>query len=210
MEPLHPIDFDLYLPKTSAMALRHRVVLSLIVVGLTLASAGCSLFGSKTASPNPAIQQQELQAYIRQQTAFRDEASRPDNEHCDELVAATPGVEEVRSNQSQVDSRQWTLIANGSDRHWVFVRTADGSPAGWAPKPGIDKLNFQPPLEPALATRSSMFLAYAPVDSANPADSQRFGAMRDSFGVAQGTFTWHGHKYAYTLAPELPCFPRLQ
>jgi len=195
------------------MAHRHRrrIVLSSIAGVLTLASAGCSLFRSKTPPPaNPAVQQQELQAYIQQQTELRDDASRPENEHCDELAAATPGVEEVRSNDNQVDSRQWTLIANGSERHWVFVRTADGSPAGWAPKPGIDKLDFQPPLEPALATRASMFLAYAPLDSANPADSQRFAAMRDSFGVAQGTFSWHGHKYAYTLTPELPCFSRLQ
>ena len=210
MEPLHPIDFDLSLPKTSDMVPRHRVVLLLIAGELMLASAGCSLFKSNPTPVNSAIQQQELQAYVQQQTALRDEASRPDNEHCDELAGAPPGVEEVRSNQSQVESRQWTLISNGSDRHWIFVRTADGSPGGWAPKPGIDKLDFQPPLEPALATRSSVFLAYAPLDTANPADSQRFGAMRDSFGVAQGTFTWHGHKYAYTLAPDLPCFPRLQ
>ena len=208
MEALRPIDFDLWLPKTSAMAPRHRVVLSLIAGGLMLACSGCSLFKSNPTPANSATQQQELQAYIRQQTAFRDEASRPDNEHCDELVAAPPGVEEVRSNQSQVDSRQWTLISNGSDRHWIFVRTADGAPGGWAPKPGIDKLDFQPPLEPALTTRSSMFLAYARVD--DPTESQRFAAMRDSFGVAQGTFTWRGHKYAYTLAPDLPCFPRLQ
>lgn len=175
-----------------------------------LACGGCSLSRSKTTSPDPAIQQQELQSYIRQQTMLRDEASRPENEHCDELAAATPGVEEVRSNESLVESRQWTLIANGSDRHWVFVRPADGAPAGWTPKPGIDKLNFQPPLEPALATRASVFLAYAPVDSAEPAGNQRFTAMRDAFGVAQGTFTWRGHKYAYALSPELPCFPRLQ
>ena len=134
----------------------------------------------------------------------------PEDQHCDELAAATPGVEEIRSDQKQVESRQWTLLANGSDRKWAFVRTADGTAQGWAPKPGIDKLDFEPPLEPVLATTSSVFLAYAPADVADPADSQRFVAMRDAFGVAQGTFTWHGRKYAYTLAPELPCFPRFQ
>lgn len=141
---------------------------------------------------------------------MRAQASQPEDQHCDELAASPPGVEEVRSNQNAIESRQWTLIANGSDRKWVFVRAADGSTQGWAPKPGIDKLGFEPPLEPVLAAGPSVFLAYAPANVSNPTDSQRFVAMRDAFGVAQGTFTWRGRKYAYTLAPDLPCFPRLQ
>jgi hypothetical protein len=180
----------------------------LIAGALTLTSAGCFHSSAKSIDDS-SIRQQQLQAYIQQQTAMRA-ASLPEDQHCDELAAAMPGVEEIRSDQKNVESRQWTLLANGSDRKWVFVRAADSSAQGWAPKPGLDKLDFEPPLEPALATRSSVFLVYAPADIADPADSQRFVAMRDAFGVAQGTFTWRGRKYAYTLAPELPCFPRLQ
>jgi hypothetical protein len=188
-----------------------RIVLSLFVGSLTLASAGCSYFGPKPVAPIPPTQQQ-LEAYAAEQTAIRNEASRPDpasQEHCDQLVAATPGVEELRINQGAPESRQWTLIGDGAAHRWVFVRTPDSSAAGWAPKPGLDKLNFQPPVEPSLASGSSHFLAYAPVQTADIAESQRSSTIRDVFGPAQGEFTWRGRKYSYTVAPELPCFPKL-
>ena len=162
-------------------------------------------------SANPPTQQQ-MQAYADQQTALRNEASRPDRasqEHCDQLAAATPGVEELRINNGTVESRQWTLIGDGSAHRWVFVRAPDASAGGWAPKPGVDKLKFQPPLEPALTAGSSHFLAYAPVESGDIAESQRSATIREVFGAAQGEFTWRGRKYSYTLTPELPCFPKL-
>lgn len=188
-----------------------RIVLSLFVGSLTLISAGCSYFGAKPVSAIPPTQQQ-LESYAQQQIAIRNEASRPDpasQEHCDQLVAATPGVEELRINQGAPESRQWTLIGDGTAHRWVFVRTPDGSAAGWAPKPGLDKLNFQPPVESSLAPGSSHFLAYAPVQTADIAESERSATMRDAFGPAQGEFTWRGRKYSYTVAPELPCFPKL-
>jgi hypothetical protein len=153
-----------------------------------------------------------MQAIADQQTALRNEASSPDQasqEHCDQLATATPGVEEIRINQGAVESRQWTLIGDGSAHRWVFVRAPDASADGWAPKPGLDKLNFQPPLEPALTAGSSHFLAYAPVQSGDVAENQKSATVRDLFGAAQGEFTWRGRKYNYTLTPELPCFPQL-
>jgi hypothetical protein len=153
-----------------------------------------------------------MEAFAEQQTALRNEASRPDQasqEHCDQLAAAAPGVEEIRINQRIVESRQWTLIGDGSAHRWVFVRSPDASADGWAPKPGLDKLNFQPPLEPALTPGSSHFLAYAPAQSGDVADSQKSATIRDLFGAAQGEFTWRGRKYSYTLTLELPCFPQL-
>src|ERR1700689_954360 len=47
----------------------------------------------------------------------------------------------------------------------VFVRAPEPDAPGWAPKPGLDKLDFQPPVEPALTGGSSHFLAYAPVQT---------------------------------------------
>ncbi len=90
------------------------------------------------------------------------------------------------------------------------MRTKDGPPDGWAPKPGIAKLDFQPPLGPAVTAGASHFLAYAPVESDGPADAQKTAAVREVFGAAQGGFTWRGRKYSYTLTSELPCFPLLQ
>lgn len=190
---------------------RRRTVLSLIAGWLILASAGCSQFTAKPISANPPTQQ-DLQAYADQQTALRNEASRPDQasqEHCNQLASATPGVEELRINQGAVESRQWTLIGDGSAHRWVFVRAPDASAEGWAPKPGLDKLDFQPPLEPALSAGSNHFLAYAPVQSNSLAESDKSTITRDVFGAAQGEFTWRGRKYSYTLTPDLPCFPQL-
>jgi hypothetical protein len=90
------------------------------------------------------------------------------------------------------------------------VRVTDGGPDGWAPKPGIDKLNFQPPLEPALAVTPDLFLAYTPEDGQTPADSQKSTVAKEVFGPAIGDFTWHGRRYSYTVTSVLPCFPRLQ
>jgi hypothetical protein len=189
----------------------HQTVLSLIVISLTLASAGCFHFMAKPISANPPTQQQ-MEAYAAQQTALRNDVSNPGGDspqQCDQLATATPGVEELRINHGVVESRQWTLLGNGSAHRWVFVRAPDASADGWAPKPGLDKLDFQPPLEPALAAGSNHFLAYAPVQSASLAESDRSAIAREEFGAAQGEFTWRGRKYSYRLTPELPCFPEL-
>lgn len=174
-----------------------------------LAYAGCSYFRAKPIPPSP----QQMQAYAEQQTALRNEVSQPKEElqeHCDQLALAPPGVEEIRTRQGAIESRQWNLVADGSAPRWAFARTKDASPDGWAPKPGLDKLNFQPPLEPALSSRSSVFLAYAPIDNATIDDSRKSATVREVFGAAQGNFTWRGRKYSYTLTPELPCFPQVQ
>jgi hypothetical protein len=188
-----------------------RIILSLFAGSLTLASTGCFHSGTKPIE-NPPTQQQ-MEAYSEQQSALRNDASNPTAETqqtCDQLATATPGVEELRINQGNVESRQWTLVGNGSDHHWVFVRAPDASAGGWAPKPGLDKLDFQPPLGPALATGSSRFLAYAPVQSQSLGESDRSTTIREVFGAPQGEFSWRGRKYSYTLTPQLPCFPQLQ
>jgi len=206
------------IPRFSAGAARvsqrplHAAVLSLIVGCLTFASVGCFHSAVKPAPPNPTAEQQ-MAAYAEQQTALRRDVSLPNEEpqeYCDQLAMATPGVEELRNNHGSIQSRQWTLIANGSAPRWTFVRAKDGPPDGWAPKPGIAKLDFQPPLEPALAAGSSHFLAYTPVQSGSLEDSRKSAAVREVFGAAQGDFTWRGRKYSYTLTSELPCFPLLQ
>jgi len=189
-----------------------RVILSLLAGSLTLASVGCFNSGAKPISSNPPTQQQ-LEAYAEQQTALRNDVSNPaggTQQTCSQLATAPPGVEEIRLNQGNVESRQWTLIGNGADHHWVFVRAPDAAAGGWAPKPGLDKLDFHPPLGPALATGSSHFLAYAPVQSQNLGESEKSATISQVFGAPQGEFTWRGRKYSYTLTAQLPCFPQLQ
>lgn len=173
------------------------------------------LFFHRSTKPVPgdAPTQQQLENYAAQQTALRRDASQPKEElqeHCEQLATATPGVEELRSNNGSIESRQWTLVANGSAPRWAFVRTKDSPSDGWMPKPGIAKLNFQPPVEPALTPGSSRFLAYAPLESSTLDDSQKSATLREVFGASQGNFTWRGRKFSYTLTPDLPCFPHLQ
>lgn len=194
-------------PARAARPATARAVLSLIVGWPALASVGC--FFHSTVKPVPPTQQQ-VAAYAQQQTALRNDVSVPNEEprqRCDQLAMATPGVEELRTNHGSIESRQWRLIANGAAPRWAFVRANDGAADGWAPKPGLDKLGFQPPLEPALNSASSVFLAYAPVQGESLADSQKSATVREVFGPAQGDFTWRGRKYSYTLTRELPCFP---
>ena len=155
-----------------------------------------------------------MEAYAQEQTALRRDVSNPnrddDRQRCDQLVTATPGVEELRTNGGSVDARQWTLVSDGSAPRWTLVRPTGSTPDGWAPKPGIDKLDFKPPLEPALNPGSSHFLVYAPVESNNLEDSRKSETVREVFGAAQGNFTWRGRKYGYTLTSQLPCFPQTQ
>ena len=110
-----------------------RIIFSLFAGSLTLASAGCFHSGTKPIENPP--NQQQMEAYAEQQSALRNDVSNPTAETqqtCDQLATATPGVEELRINQGNVESRQWTLVGNGSDHHWVFVRAPDASGGGWA------------------------------------------------------------------------------
>ena len=187
----------------------RRAGLLLLGGGLALAAAGCFHSAVKPVAPT----QQQMQAFSEQQTALRNEASHPTEtpeEHCDQLTAATPGVEEIRINGSSIESRRWTLVSDGSAPRWAFVRTSAGPSDGWAPKPGLDKLNFQPPIETFLAGGSSQFVAYAPIDSQTVGDGQKSAVTREVFGPPQGQFSWRGRAFSYTVTPQLPCFSRMQ
>jgi hypothetical protein len=132
-------------------------------------------------------------------------------EHCDQLAHATPGLEELRMKKDgTIESREWTLIARDSAPRWALVRAQNQPRDGWAPRPGIAKLNFKPPLEPALAKGFSQFLAYAPIDTENYEDGQTATTLNEVFGGAQGKFQWRGRTYGYALTRELPCYPLLQ
>lgn len=190
----------------------QSTAISLVVGWLILASAGCFHRAAKPILSGSAAEQ-EMSARAQQEAAVRGEANLPREElqeHCNQLATATPGVEELRNNNGSIESRQWTLVLNGSAPRWAFVRTKDEALDGWAPKPGIGKLDFRPPIEPVLTAGSKHFLAYVPAEPYSLENSQKSATVREVFGAAQGTFTWRGRKYSYTLAPELPCFSHLQ
>jgi hypothetical protein len=129
-------------------------------------------------------------------------------DRCDALVGKTPGVEEVRKNkQDLIESRQWHLV-NAKDPHWMIVRTESGPGGdGWEPKPGIYKLQFDPPLLDQLDYKKSQFLAYAPSTVQTIDDSRAMTSVTEAFGNPTGTFQWRGKTYGYVLVSQLPCFP---
>jgi len=128
-------------------------------------------------------------------------------ERCDSLVGATPGVEEVRKTKEDViEARQWKLVDPGKP-HWVIVHTKTGPEDAWEPKPRITKLQFTPPLIEQLDYKKSQFIAYAPNNLDSIEDSRGMTSVTEAFGDPFGTFQWHGKTYGYTMVQQLPCFP---
>jgi hypothetical protein len=130
--------------------------------------------------------------------------------HCEQLARSAPGLEELRMSQSgTIESRQWALIARDSSPRWAVVRPRNQAPQGWGPKPGIGKLNFNPPIAPVLAKSkgAGLFLAYAPIDVKNYDDLQSMATLNEVFGAPQGKFQWRGRTYGFSLTKELPCYP---
>lgn len=186
-----------------------RLLFYAVIFAIAGCLAGCALWPKKsTPTPAPLIIPTESGAQTPSGAGGPQAESQ---DHCDQLAHATPGIEELRMNRDgTIDSRQWTLIAGDSTARWAVVRAKNQPPGGWMPKPGIAKLNFQPPLQPALATGFNQFLAYAPIHDGNNEDRQKMETLNAVFGGAQGKFEWRGKAYAYALLKELPCYPPLQ
>ncbi len=137
-------------------------------------------------------------------------ASNEENpEKCDQLVRAPIGVEEVRKNKDGlIESRQWKIAQTSGDPIWIVVRTQseNTSKDAWKPKPGIANLLFTPPLYQMLKPDEPAYLAYAPTEIVNVADSEQFDSMTETFGSGVGTFKWRDRSYTFVLVKELPCF----
>jgi hypothetical protein len=128
-------------------------------------------------------------------------------ERCDAMVGAPPGIEEVRKTKEDViEARQWRLV-NPQKPRWMIVRTNTGPEDAWEAKPRIANLQFTPPLDEQLDYKKSQFVAYAPNNLDSIDDSRTMTSMTEAFGEPAGTFQWHGKTYGYRLVPQLPCFP---
>jgi hypothetical protein len=177
-------------------------------------SAGCVVGGCSslwTVKPSPAAVPSSRTSPAVSAAKPAPAAVGPKEElevHCEQLAQAVPGLEELRvGSNGTIESRQWTLIAHDSAPRWVVVRGKNQARDGWSPRPGIGKLNFNPPIAPALAKGASRFLAYAPSDVKNYSDLETMATLNEVFGAPQGKFQWRGRTYGYALANELPCYP---
>ena len=183
-----------------------------LMIGVTfaIAFAGCSSLWQIKPSPAAAPSEASSSGGAAQPATVATEPKDESEVRCEQLARATPGLEEIRiGNDGTIESRQWTLIAHDSAPRWAVVGGKDNTSGGWAPKPGIGKLNFNPPIQPALTKESSQFLAYAPVDVKKYDDLQTMTSLSEVFGAPQGRFQWRGKTYGYALTKRLPCYPPL-
>jgi hypothetical protein len=172
--------------------------------------AGCSSLWQVKPSPAAATSQISQIGSPAQATSAAVPPKEELQVHCEQLARSAPGLEELRMNQDgTIESRQWTLIARDSSPRWAVVRPKNQAPQGWTPKPGIGKLNFNPPIQPVLAKSKGVgqFVAYAPVDVKDYDDLEAMATLNEVFGAPQGRFQWRGRAYGYALAKELPCYP---
>jgi hypothetical protein len=192
----------------------YRVSLVAIAVVLAGVCAGCAAAGAlglvTQVAPEVAMGSAQL---IGAQASMKDSRGGVSNEDnpdkCEQLVRAQPGVEEIRKTKDGViESRQWKIAQTSGDPIWIVARTQteNTSKDAWAPKPGISKLLFTPPLYQMLKPDESEYLAYAPTEMVNVADSEQFDSMTEAFGSGEGTFKWHDRSYTFVLVKELPCF----
>jgi hypothetical protein len=178
------------------------------------ACAGCAAAGAvglvTQVAPEVAMGSAQLvgiQASAKDSAGGVSNADNPDK--CEQLVRAQPGVEEIRKTKDGViESRQWKIAETSGDPIWIVARTqSQDTPANaWQPKPGVTKLMFDPPLYEMLKPDQPEYLAYAPSDVVNVADSEQFDSMTETFGSGVGTFKWRDRAYSYVLVKELPCF----
>jgi len=182
-------------------------------MALLAACSGCAAAGAagmvSSVAPMVAAGSAEV---IGSQVALKQSrgpgASKyDDSDKCDQLLRVPPGVEEVRKNKDGlIETRQWKIAENAGNPTWKIVRTKDAPKDAWQPKPGINKLLFNPPLYEMLEPGKPEYLAYAPADVVNVSDSEQFDSMTGAFGSGVGTFKWRGRPYSYVLVKELPCF----
>lgn len=127
-------------------------------------------------------------------------------ERCDELATDPPGVEQIRDHNGVIESREWKLVPGKTAPRWEMITEPGADPYGWAPKPNISRLGFDPPLASLLHDAEPQFIAYAPFTVRTVADSRKMNMVREAFGPAVGTFKWRGRRYGFAMVKQLPCF----
>jgi hypothetical protein len=129
-------------------------------------------------------------------------------DRCEDLIKATPGVEEVRKNkEGTIEVRQWRLTERDGNPTWLFVRTKQAPEDGWQPdSKGITSLKFTPTLPDMLVPGEPQFLAYAPMTATTPAEGDKMAAMTSAFGAGDGVFEYQGRQYSFVLVKKLPCY----
>ena len=90
---------------------------------------------------------------------------------------------------------------------WVSIPNPHAGATGWLQAENFTKMDFQPPLQPALTLGSSTYVAYAPADARDETEEGQLNTLNLAFAPESGTFHWNGRVYRYSAVHKLPCHP---
>ena len=132
----------------------------------------------------------------------------PLNAECEQLRLAVPYIAEIRAESDQTTRlRQWTIGMVKGEQRWTVVHDPGTDSKGWRRETGLNQLNFNPPLETALASTKSRYMIAAPADPASALEANQLLTLTIVFGPRIGTYDWNGKRYEYAVAKKLPCLP---
>ena len=132
----------------------------------------------------------------------------PTSAECQQLMSALPYIAEVRAAPNQPALlRQLTIGVVKGEQRWTVIREQGSDGNGWRIENAISQLNFNPPLESALASTKSRYMIAAPADPADTREANQLMTFTLAFGPRIGTYEWNGKRYEYAVAKKLPCLP---
>jgi hypothetical protein len=173
---------------------RRRALMQLALMGggLALATSGCGFLA--------LVFEGEDRQTIRQEGICDDLAS--------EFSSEVPALVELRTDKTGT-TRYRALRLGGTDvdPQWVPMPDQHADATGWVKAGNFTKMDFQPPLQPALTPESVTYVAYAPGDARDAAEQGQLNALNLAFGPDFGSFRWNGRVYRYSAVHKLPCLP---
>ncbi len=132
----------------------------------------------------------------------------PQSGDCQQLLLAVPYIAEIRTESDQTAKlRQWTIGMVKGEQRWTVVHDPGTDGKGWRSEASLSQLNFNPPLETALAATKSRYMIAAPADPASALEANQLLSFTIVFGPRVGTYDWNGKRYEYAVANKLPCVP---
>ena len=131
---------------------------------------------------------------------------------CDDLGAEysskIPLLVELRTDKAGTTRyRALSLSGTEMEPQWVPMPNQHAGATGWLQAGNFTKMDFQPPLQPALTPGSSTYVAYAPADARDETEEGQLNTLNLAFGPEFGTFHWNGRVYRYSALHKLPCHP---
>ncbi|HTY55144.1 MAG TPA: hypothetical protein VMB26_08090 [Candidatus Binataceae bacterium] len=178
-----------------ALLLNGCAAAALLPMGFQAVEAAGAITGASITGKNPDEDPDKTE-------------SDPQSAECQQLLTALPYIAEVRAQPGQAPRiRQMTIGVVKGEQRWTVVHDADSDGNGWRTESALTQLDFNPPLESALASTKSRYMITAPADPTNQAEANQLMTFTLAFGPRVGTYDWNGKRYEYSVTRKLPCLP---